>query len=732
MADELYDEDATLEERDATEKALDDLHDRAMKRFDEAVLPQLEGRALSLAARRFIAIAGAQWEGEWADPYENAIKLEIDKVARGHEKIQRDYNENRIVPDFRPAGGKGDQDSADTLDGLHRADDYHFKAQQARDNAFSEASAGGMGAYRLATDWADPYDKDSDEQRINPGLIIADADQRVFFDPADQTYDKSKSRYCFVLTPCLRSQFEDEYDEAAANWPDPKLDRPFDWFTADVVIKAEYYEVEDTDDRIMIFTHKLSGEEQRWWKSELEPSEISDLKAKGWEVKTRPGKRRRVSKSVLSGLDVLKKPAYIAGGHIPIVPVYGKRWFVDGIERFEGCVQKKMDAQRLRNSLLSRLAETSAQSPREIPIFAPQQIPAALQTHWANMVLDRHPYALAEPLLDPVTGQIAAQGAIGNIPAATVSAADAALIQIAGNDLIEDQQDGADEVKANTSEEAMQLAATRVDARSGIFLDNMRQSVQCEGEIYLSMASEVYWEAEREVETMSEDGDDGIAVLQQPYVDPKTGKSGVKNDFSRGRFKCVVTVTEATATRRDKTVKSMLHTAEVAQAAGDQELAQVAILTAVMNQDGEGTQDMQRYARGRLVKMGVVEPTDEEKKIMDAASQQPDPSTELVNAQIEALKAGAAKDMSDGQIAVLKTLIEAYNAETGRLKAITAKDFPLPPDAVEELRPLVEQVIAQSMASPDVLPAAGMNGSSAGSMLPQQPPQIEVAPQTLQ
>jgi hypothetical protein len=36
-----------------------------------------------------------------------------------------------------------------------------------------------------------PYDKDNDHQRINPGLAIVDADQRVFFDPDAKLYDKS-------------------------------------------------------------------------------------------------------------------------------------------------------------------------------------------------------------------------------------------------------------------------------------------------------------------------------------------------------------------------------------------------------------------------------------------------------------------------------------------------------------------------------------------------------------
>lgn len=711
MADDLETPDEALDDTAGKDS---DLFERAMRRFDEAVIPQMEQRALSLACRRFVSIYGAQWEGDWADPYENAIKLEINKVGRGLEKIERDYNDNRIVPDFRPAGGKGDSDSADTLDGMHRADSYCYKSQQARDNAFREAAAGGMGAYRLTTQWADPYDKDNDHQRINPGLIITDADQRVFFDPNDTTYDKSQSRYCFVLTPKVKSAFEEEYPEAASSWPEtPRLDRQYDWFTPETVIVAEYYEVEDTDDRLLIFTQETSGEEQRWWKSEIEHEEVAELKAKGWTLKTRSGRRRRVTKTVLSGVEVLKDRVYVCGDCIPVVPVYGKRWFVDGIERFAGHVQDKMDAQKLYNALVSRLAETSAQSPRELPIFAAEQLPPNLQELWKNQVVERHPYALVNPLLDPQTGQIASVGPIGTIPAASVSEADATLIQLAAADIAEDQQDGADEVKANTSEAAMEFAATRVDARSGIYLDNMRQSVQREGEIWLSMCADCYWEPGREVETMSEDGDDGLATLQEQYTDKASGASSIRNDFTRGKYKVVVAVTEATATRRDKTVRAMSKIAETA-AQVDPELSQVAMLIAVANMDGEGMSDMQSYSRKKLIGMGVIEPNEDEAKAMQAAQQAagPDPNAELVTAQADALKAGAEKDRADAAAKITEKIIDGYDAETGRIKALTSQYFPQMPDVAAKLAPLVQRAVAEALASPDPLPLA--------------PPQIDI------
>jgi hypothetical protein len=643
-------DDSALEDQNTSAAKLTEVHERAMRRFDICALPQLELRSLALLARRFVSIPGAMWEGDFGETFENAIKLEINLTKDGLEKIYRDYNENRIVPDFRPAGGKGDDDSAQTLDGMHRADSYCYKAQQARDNAFMEAASGGMGAYRLTNEWADPYDKDSDYQRINPALAIVDADQRVFFDADAILYDKSDAKFAFVITPYIRDNFEEENPGAIANWPDERLVQPYDWFRPDVVKIAEYYETEQVDEKLHVLTHRLSGEEQRYWDSELEPGELTELKKSGWQVKTRNLKRTRVHKYVMSGAEVLHDKGLIAGECIPIVPVYGKRAFIDGIERFKGYVQDKMDSNRLYNAVVSRLAETSAMSPREIPIFAAEQMPQNLATLWSRQVVDRHAYALVEPLKDE-SGTIVAAGPIGKVEAPQLAPVDATIIQIAQAALTDDQQDGSDTAKANTSADALEVAAARVDAKSGIYLDNMRQSVQREGEIWLSMAADVYYEPGREVETMTEDGNDGTATLVQPYVDQK-GSPGYQNDFTRGNYKVVADVTEATATRRDKTVRSNMNMAAVAVEAQNLPMANVLLLNCLMNQDGEGTGNIQKWARKQLVQLGVEEPTDEEKAEMQQAQQQQqaDPEAQLTAAKVADIASAAKlKDAKAGE-----------------------------------------------------------------------------------
>ena len=659
-------DDAAEVEGKAAPSDWPEIHDRARKRFDDASEFQLEMRAHSLLCRRFISIPGAMWEGPWGEQFANSIKVEIDKLSKGVDKIVSDYRANRIVPDFRPAGGQSDADTANTLDGIYRADSYHFKAQQGLDNAFEEAAAGGFGAYRICNEYDDEDDPDSDAQRINPGLLIADADQRVYFDPNAKLYDKSDGKFAFVLTADSRDSFEEDWPGMAVDWPDNKMVGNFDWFGPDVVVKAEYYEVEMKRETLHVFTNRITDREQRFWASEIDDEDIKNLGNMGWTKATQRRKRRRVHKFIMSGAEILEDCGLIAGPNIPIVPVYGKRWFVDNQERFRGHVSKLMDAQRIYNGRVSKLAETDSLAPREKPIFLAEQMPPHLRELWAKQEQERHPYALVNPVIDPATGEIKAMGPIGKIEPPQLGPVTAMLLQMAATDLAAETEDGADKVVANTSAEAMDIASTRVDMKSEIYLDNMRQSVQRGGEIYLGMVKEIYFEAGRSVETMTEEGEDGEAILHEPYSD-ETGEFRYRNDFSLGRYKIIVDVTEATSTRRDKTVKSSLKTAEVAMLAQDMELAQAAIITAVMNQDGEGLDDLQRFARKRGLQIGLVEPNEEEQAAMEAAAEgePPDPMAQVAEAQAGALGAQARKDTaSAGKIVADTKLSMAKSIQT--------------------------------------------------------------------
>lgn len=675
------------------DNAHSELHRTALDLFAAASpMAILEARAEMLSDRRFVFVTGAQWEGAWGEQFSNSIMVEVNKTAQGLEKIERDYRNNRVTVNFRGVGTKADEETADTMDGMFRADVYACKGGQAFDNAFTEGAAGGQGAWRLLNVWEDPLDKENDRQRI-AFAAIPDADQSVFWDPNSKLYDKSDARYCFVVVSMSPQAYKDEYGDNPTDWPDLVWDHQWEWLTPEAVRVAEFYEVEEKNQRLEIYRNRSTNVERREWSKDLTAEDRDTLEIEGWQrLRVRTCKRRRVMKSVLSGGGVLRAPKQIAGTMIPIVPYYGKRTFVDGMERCQGHVRWAKDPQRIYNAQISKLTETAAAAPLERPIVTPEQV-AGHEQSWADANLNRSPYALLNPIVNP-DGSVAASGPIGTISPPQMSPVMGALIQITANDIAEltNSQDGADEVKSNVSAESMDMAATRVDEKSDIYLDNMRQSMQRCGEVWADMARDVYFEEGREVETLSEQGDHGTAVLSEGVSDPKTGAYSVRNDIAHGKYKVISDVTEQTATRRDKTVRTLVNGAQMV-AGFDPSLARAMIITAMTNMDGEGMNDLQDYVRKIGVGEGIIKPTPEEEQAMAEAqqNQQPDPEKVFLAASAEKATADAGKsraqtataeaDTALKQAQTEKTLAEAHSTrQEGRMGILErAKSFFTPP-----------------------------------------------------
>jgi hypothetical protein len=622
-----------------------------LRAFDSSATPQQPIRARSLQARRFAFVPGAQWEGEgWDEFSANMIRVEVNKTRKGLRKIMNDYRANRVEVDFRPVGD-ADEETAETLDGLYRADVYRSQGGLAFDNAFDEGTSGGLGAWRLCNEYEDRLDPDNDHQVINFELI-ADADQSVYFDPNSKRYDKTDAKWGCVITAVARAAFEEEYGSAATDWPQGVWKPTYPWFTPDVVRICEWYQVEEKTENRLIFTNKATGEERRIWESDIDADDVKEMVQGGWGKRTRSVPRIRVHKYILSGAEILRDCGYIAGPNIPIVVYYGERRFIDNQEHFDGHVAQAMDPQRIYNSQVSRLVETSATSPRETPIVTPSQ----MQNHaddWARVGKDRLAFLLLNPLVDENGNEQPLQQPPMLQPA-TLDQNTAALLQLTGADIAEltDSDDGADEVKSNVSHEAMDLAATRTDEKSSGYMDNFRLSMEWCGRVWLAMNSEIRVEEGRKVETRNPDGEVGIATLVQDKADGDNIRT--VNDFSQGKFNVIADVTESSATKRDKTVRRMLGVAQIA--GPETPLGQAALITGASSMDGDGMDDFKKFTRRLGLQQGVFQPTEQEQREAEQAQQEqgqqpPDPAE-------QALLARAGKDAASAKLDEAKTQTE--------------------------------------------------------------------------
>ena len=630
------------------------IHDAALIEFNTIQSSMRDERLQCLQDRRFYSIAGAQWEGPLSSQFENKPRFEVNKVHAAIIRIINEYRNNRITVDFTPKDGATNQDLADVCDGLYRADEHDSGAQEAYDNAFEEGVGGGMGAWRLRAIYEDEEDDDNDHQRIAIEPIF-DADSCVFFDLNAKRQDKADATRCFVLTAMSVDAFKEAYNEDPTSWPKAINNAWFDWRMDSVVYVAEYYKIEEKSEVIHVF-RGLDGEDMMIADEELEEDDqkLTELQATGFrEVRRKRQKKKVVHKYIMSGGGILEDCGIIAGSCIPIVPFYAKRWYVDGKERCMGHVRLAKDAQRLANMLRSWLAVISVRSPISKPIFTPEQM--AGHTHmWSADSIEDYPYLLVNPITD-AGGQKQASGPIGYTKAPEIPPGMAALLQITEQDLqdiLGSQQQGG-EMASQLSGKAVELIQTRLDSQAFIYMSNLSKAMKRSGEIWLSMAKELLIDDGRAMKTVSTDGTIGSATLRQPAFDEKTGKEFLENDLGDAKFDVWVDVGPSSNSQRSATVRALTGLAQITQ---DPETLQVLTGTILANVEGEGLGDLQKWSRSKLVRAGVIPPSDQEKEEMQqaAANRQPDPNAQFLQAEAGKSQALAQKAAADTALAMAK------------------------------------------------------------------------------
>jgi predicted secreted Zn-dependent protease len=631
----------------SNDQRLANLHDEALAQFDDVQSALRDERLQCLQDRRFYSLAGSQWEGPLWDQYENKPKFEVNKIMLAVIRVVNEYRNNRITVDFVSKDGMENDKLAEVCDGLYRADEQASVADEAYDNAFEEAVGGGIGAWRLRTVYEDEEDSEDDRQRIRIEPIF-DADSSVFFDLGAKRQDKSDAKFCFVVTSMTRQAYKETWGDDPTDWPKIIHQYEFDWCTPDVVYVAEYYKVEEKTETIRIF-QTITGEEERYTKADFDNDEMLEetLAAIGTvEVRQRKIKTKRVHKYIMSGGKVLEDAGYIAGKCIPIVVVYGKRWFVDNVERCMGHVRLAKDAQRLKNMQLSKLGEISALSSVEKPILTPEQV-AGHQVMWAEDNLKDYPYLLINPITDQ-NGNQAVSGPVAYTRSAAIPPAMAALLQITETDMqdILGNPAGADKMVSNISGKAVEMIQARVDGQAFIYMSNFAKGMKRCGEIWLSMARDIYTEDKRKMKTIAATGEAGMVELMKPSIDQETGAVVMENDLTSATFDVVADVGPSSSTKRQATVRALTGMLQITQ---DPETAQVITAMAMMNMEGEGISDANSYFRKKLLRMGVVKPTDNEAEELMAEMQgQPqDPNAMYLQAAAENETAKAAKARAD-------------------------------------------------------------------------------------
>jgi hypothetical protein len=261
----------------------------------------------------------------------------------------------------------------------------------------------------------------------------------------------------------------------------------------------------------------------------------------------------------------------------------------------------------------------------------------------------------------------------------------AALLQITETDMqdILGNPAGADKMVSGMSGKAVEMIQTRVDMQAFIYMSNFAKGMKRCGEIWLSMAKEVYIEDKRKMKTIAPTGQAGMVELMKPTLDQETGAVVMENDLSSATFDVVAEVGPSSTSKREATVRALTG---MLQITADPETQQVITAMAMMNMEGEGISDANAYFRKKLLRMGVVKPTDDEAQELMAEMQgQPqDPNTMYLQAAAEEATAKAAQ----ARATTVKTIADAELSRAKTVETLSNVDM----DSQDHALNLAEQI----------------------------------------
>jgi len=252
--------------------------------------------------------------------------------------------------------------------------------------------------------------------------------------------------------------------------------------------------------------------------------------------------------------------------------------------------------------------------------------------------------------VNPITGpdgSMQVSGPVAYTKSAAVPPAMAALLQVTEqdiDDILGNQREG-DKIVSNISGDAVEMVQQRLEMQAFLYMSNYAKAVQRCGEIWLSMARDVYVEPKRKMKGVDEEGRASTIELMQPAMD-ENGALTSRNDVTQATLDVVTSVGPSFATQRAATRRTLLSMMQFAQ---DPQIQKMLLAALMQNIEGDGVKDVAKFMRKEMVAAGVMEPTQEEAQALAQAAQnqQPDPNVLYVQAAAEKERAQAQKAQAD-------------------------------------------------------------------------------------
>jgi hypothetical protein len=499
----------------------------AKKRFTICVDTSSELRKASQTDMNFID--GNQWDSQIKQMRQEARRpsLTINKLRVYINQVMNDIRANRPQIKVRPIDDFTDTKTARVINGLikHICNNGNYK--DAIDNATKYAVSAGFGYVRITTDYL--HDRSMlQEFRIK----IIDNPFLVYF-PINLCHelDYSDAPYAFIRMSMSKDDFKLKYPKAddQAKWEMENIGDTA-WRDQEEVWLAEYFVVEDTE--ITLY--------------QLEDGTVVDNNDAGLPVvKERKSKSRKVKWYLLSEHSILDEEE-LPFSSIPIVPILGQDFVINGKKRYYSLIRDAIDPQRLYNFWRSSEAEMIMLSPKAIFMGAKGMF-EGLENQYKEA--NARPISFLE--YNPSDSMHNQQPPPTRIEPPTISAA---YIQAAAG--------ANDDIRATTGLFAASLGEAGSEKSGKAILARQRQgdtanfhffeAVNCAtrriGRLLIDGIPKIY-DTVRTIRILGEDSTEDVVQVNQMYHDDKTGLD-VLYDLTAGEYDVIVDTSVSYETKR--------------------------------------------------------------------------------------------------------------------------------------------------------------------------------------
>lgn len=606
---------------------------------------------------KFVDVPGNQWDSKLKARRGDRPTYEFPKLSGHCRNVVNEMRQSRPQGKVRGAE-ESDRALAEIMNGIYRNIESVSNAEQAYDVAYDFAVKGGIGYWRICTDYAHDDDFEQDifiEPIRNPFAVKPD--------PAAIKLDKRDAGYYFVEELISLTEHERRFPDADLKDFDDDSGCA-DWRDSDQVRIAEYWEkvpqkrkLWALSDGRVVFADDLAKQ------AGMDENEARDfLAATGIQIaKEREVDSHKVVMRLTNGHEWLGEAHEFPSKYIPIVPVWGNIQNIDGKDVFYGMVRPNKDQQRLHNVHRTAAIEAVAKSPKA-PYIVKLGWIKGLERFWKNANAEDYPYL---PVNDSAEG-IPQRAGQAEIPAA--------LLQLAALDN-EDIKAGTGQYDASLGARSNETSGRAIAQRKQQganatfnYVDNLAYAIRYSTEILIDMIPRVY-DTQRVVRVLGPDGAEEWKTLYQEVVSPQTGMPVVLNDIRKGKYDVTVTVGPAYATQRMEMAEMMTQLlGQIGPAFPP--LAPIMAHYVIKSLDGPGAEEFSDVVRQMLVKQGLLPPEDGDEP---PAPPQPNP-----------------KDMADAEKAANQAKLYGAQAEHQQIEnmaTVRALTAPAPMPMMPMMQP---------------------------------------------